>query len=189
MAVKINWRFVALGLGALLLAGLFRWWQLLRIESSQDRPILAAAQRYRVPPALVKAVVWRESKFNPKAVGSKHEIGLMQIMGPTAEEWAAAEKKKWFRVQELYDPWRNTEVGAWYLGKLLRRYQQTDNAMAYALADYNAGRGNVLRWCNGAAATNSQQFLEQMTFPGTRDYVQTVLERYQHYREIFPPRR
>ncbi|NDD40298.1 MAG: hypothetical protein EB082_18135, partial [Verrucomicrobia bacterium] len=75
----------------------------------------------------------------------------------------------------------------WYLAKLLRRYPQADDPVPYALADYNAGRGHVLRWDQGAAATNSQQFLAQMTFPGTRRYIETVVKRRERYREEFPP--
>ena len=73
----------------------------------------------------------------------------------------------------------------WYLRKLLRRYLQTDNPLAYALADYNAGRGNVLKWNYGGAATNSAAFIRQIGFPGTRAYVQAVVARYQAYRPTF----
>ena len=45
---------------------------------------------------------------------------------------------------ELYDPAKNTMAGSWYLRKLIGRYGNTDNPLAYALADYNAGRNNVL---------------------------------------------
>lgn len=173
----------------LALGGLLQWWRLLRIESSHDKPILAAAERYGVDPALVKAVVWRESRFDPLAKGRKGEIGLMQIMETTAREWAAAEKIQFFSHIELYDPWKNTRAGAWYLGKVQRRYANTDNPLPYALADYNAGRGNVLRWLGGAAKTNSAVFVEQIGFPSTREYVKSVLRRYEKYRESFPPRR
>lgn len=57
--------------------------------------------------------------------------------------------------------------------------------MTYALADYNAGRAHVPRWNKGAAATNSQQFLAQMTFPGTRRYIETVTTRRERYRDEF----
>ncbi len=184
--MRIKWRrvlWVALLLAAL--AGL-RWWQFARLESSQDKPILAAARRYGVEPALVKAVVWRESRFDPLARGSKGEIGLMQIMKSTAQEWATAERLSFFQHEQLFDPARNTQAGAWYLRKLESRYRATDDPLPYALADYNAGRANVLRWARGAAATNSQQFIEQITFPSTRDYVQSVLRRYQKYRAVFP---
>ena len=185
--MRINWRWVTWG-GLLFLAvALLRWWQLAHLESSQDKPILAAARRYGVEPALVKAVVWRESRFDPLARGTKGEIGLMQLMKTTAEEWAAADRVSFFQHEQLFDPARNTQAGAWYLRKLLRRYPATDDPRPYALADYNAGRANVLRWARGAAATNSQQFIAQITFPGTREYVRSVLSRCEKYRRTFPP--
>ena len=88
--MKCNWRWVMWGAGLVLALALLHWWQERRRESSQDRPILAAAQRYGVEPALVKAVVWRESRFDPLAKGRKGEEGLMQIMEDTAKDWAGA---------------------------------------------------------------------------------------------------
>jgi soluble lytic murein transglycosylase len=176
------WLFGLIALGAALtLIERRRAWQ----EHSQDKHILAAARLHHVDPALVKAVVWRESRFNPNARGSKGEIGLMQIMKGTAEDWAKAERAPFFLHAQLFDPAKNTQAGAWYLSKLLRRYTQTDNPVLYALADYNAGRSNVLRWNKGAAATNSAAFMAQMDFPGTKAYVRTVSQRYDRYRKEF----
>jgi soluble lytic murein transglycosylase len=58
----------------------------------------------------------------------------------------------------------------------------------YALADYNAGRGNVLKWMKGAATTNSEAFIEQIGFPSTRHYVRTVVERRKKYVRQFEER-
>jgi soluble lytic murein transglycosylase len=174
----------------IVLGGLVAWlesWYVWR-ERSQDVPILAAARKYQVEPSLVKAVVWRESRFNPYARGTRKERGLMQIRQPTAEDWAR-EEHALFSPDQLFDPAKNTIIGAWYLRKLLGRYQQTDNPLAYALADYNAGRTHVLRWNKGLAATNSAAFLAQMDYPGTRDYVRAVLKRYERYRKVFPSKR
>jgi soluble lytic murein transglycosylase len=158
-----------------------------RREHSQDRPILAAARRYGVDPALVKAVVWRESRFNPRTVGGKGEIGLMQVLPrAAAKDWTDAERIAPLGAEQLMDPGTNTLVGAWYLEKLLQRYSRTDNPLPYALADYNAGRGNVLKWERGPAATNSAAFIEQIGFPGTKNYVRSVMRRYEHYKPIFP---
>jgi soluble lytic murein transglycosylase len=179
------WLFALIALGGLLT--LWERWRTWR-ENSQDKVILAAARKYGVEPALIKAVVWRESRFNPRAKGSKGEVGLMQIRALTADEWAQAEGVALFSHTQMLDPGRNTLAGAWYLRKLLRRYTKTDNPLPYALADYNAGRSNVLRWLNGAASTNSAAFVEQIDFPGTKNYVRTVVRRYQHYRRLFPPR-
>jgi len=137
-------------------------------------------------PALIKAVVWRESRFHPGVRGRAEEIGLMQLREEAAREWAAAEHLLNFEHEHCFDPGTNTLAGTWYLRKLLRRYAQTDNPLPYALADYNAGRGNVLKWNQGTAQTNSEVFIGQIGFPGTRDYVRSVLRRYEHYRPVFP---
>jgi len=175
---------------ALLLAGIGGYWKWYQWrDHSQDIPILAAARRYAVEPALVKAVVWRESRFNPGARGSRGEIGLMQIIpAAAAKDWAEAEHFASLPPGQLFNPATNTLVGAWYLEKLLKRYLHTDNPLPYALADYNAGRGNVLKWEHGSALTNSTDFLTQINFPSTRSYVRTVMRRYEHYRPIFPPK-
>jgi soluble lytic murein transglycosylase len=140
-----------------------------------------------VEPALIKAIVWRESHFHPGARGRAEEIGLMQLQEEAAREWASAEHLETFVHEHCFDPGTNTLAGTWYLRKLLRRYAQTDDPLPYALADYNAGRGNVLKWNQRAAATNSAAFIGQIGFPGTRDYVRSVLRRYAHYRPVFRP--
>lgn len=158
------------------------WWWQSRLEHSQDAPIRNAAKRYGVEPALIKAVIWKESRFNPRAIGRVQEIGLMQIREMTGREWAGAEKVAGFKTESLFDPAVNTLVGAWYLRQALKRYAGTDDPLPYALADYNAGRGNVLKWIHGAARTNSTAFIAQIDFPTTQRYVREVMERRKHYR-------
>jgi soluble lytic murein transglycosylase len=172
------WLFglIALGIGATFLQ---RW--LDRREQRQDRFIFAAAQKYGVPAALVKAVVWRESRFDPGARGTKGELGLMQIRNEAGQEWAQAEQVALYQHRLLLDPEQNTLAGTWYLGKLLRRYAPTDNPVPYALADYNAGRTNVRRWIKGEASTRSGVFLSQIDFPTTRQYIDAVMKRYRYY--------
>jgi soluble lytic murein transglycosylase len=147
-----------------------------------DAVIAAAARRYQLDPALVKAVVWQESRFDPGARGKVGEMGLMQVRAAAAREWAAAEHLRSFAPEACFDPATNTLAGAWYLKKVLRRYSRTDNPLPYALTEYNAGRGNVLKWLEGQAATNSAAFVGQIGFSSTRIYVRAVMERYDHYR-------
>lgn len=157
-------------------------------EHSQDKHILAAAQKYGMEPSLIKAVVWRESRFNPRVRGKVGEIGLMQVGKLAAEEWARAEGISSFEHRDLFDAAQNTQAGTWYLRKVLKRYSATDNPAAYALADYNAGRSNVLRWNKGMATTNSAAFFKQMDFPGTREYVRAILNRQPKYQKQFAQR-
>ena len=97
-------------------------------------------------------------------------------------EWASAEHIAEFEHTICLDPATNTLAGTWYLKKILSRYKQADDPLPYALADYNAGRGNVLKWRTGSAMTNSAAFIDQIGFPGTKAYVLSILKRYRHYR-------
>jgi soluble lytic murein transglycosylase len=151
-------------------------------EQRFDEIIAVAALRYQLDPALIKAVIWRESRFHPRVRGRAGELGLMQIRAAAAMEWAAAERLPAFEHAACLDPATNIMAGSWYLKKALGRYARTDNPTPFALADYNAGRGNVLRWQTGAAATNSTAFIDQIQFPTSRDYVRAILRRAERYR-------
>ncbi len=159
----------------------FAW----REEGRQRRfyPLMkAAGERYGVDPLLIKAIVWRESRFNPDVRGRAGELGLMQIQETAAQEWADTEHIGTFEHEHCLDPGTNVLAATFYLSKLLKRYPQTDNPIPYALADYNAGRANALKWKSGNAATNSAAFIAQIGFPGTRSYVRAVMRRYRLYR-------
>jgi soluble lytic murein transglycosylase len=167
---------LVLALGVFIYFG-FIYWR----EHRFDAEIATAAARYQLEPALIKAVIWRESRFNPNDRGGAGELGLMQIREAAAYEWAASEHIAAFDHADCLDPATNTLAGTWYLKQTLQRYKQADNPLPYALAEYNAGRGNVLKWRSGSALTNSASFMNQIGFPGTKAYVQSVLKRYRHY--------
>jgi soluble lytic murein transglycosylase len=168
-----------------LTAALFLWSHRRGKERQFDDLIRKVSRKYEVDPALVKAVIWRESRFDALAEGRVGELGLMQIREAAAGEWAAAEKIPEFAFEQLRDPVTNTMAGTWYLARLLRRYDKTDDPVVFALADYNAGRSNVLRWNTGNAATNASAFIQQITFPGTRHYVESVRKQRDGYRTRF----
>jgi soluble lytic murein transglycosylase len=171
----------------LLCAGIIGWLSLTYWRQHRyDKYIVSAAKRYKVDPALIKAICWRESRFNPRARGSAGELGLMQVRATAAQEWAHAEHIDDFGHDACLNPATNILVGTWYLQHVVARYRKADNPFAYALADYNAGRGNVLKWLNGEAATNSSVFVKQIGFPTTRDYVQVVMRKRDSYRTEFP---
>lgn len=180
-------RRLVIACGVLALAAATIWWWRADVKYAHqhDPQILAAARRYGVDPALVKAVVWKESRFNPVAQGRAGELGLMQLMDAAAQEWAESERVYPLPEAHLLDVRTNLLAGTWYLGKMLQRYRQTDVPEVFALADYNAGRGNVLKWAKGPAATNSTEFLAQMGFPDTRKYIAQVLEHRDKFRQDF----
>jgi hypothetical protein len=99
-----------------------------------DQIIRGAANRYRVDPSLVKAVIHAESSFNPGARSRKGAIGLMQLMPGTAKR---------FGVRQPYSVFENINGGVLYLSKLISRYR---GSLIHAVAAYNAGEGAVDRY-------------------------------------------
>lgn len=96
-----------------------------------DGLIKKYANKYGVEAKLVKALMKRESEFNPNAKSGAGAIGLMQLMPATGREMGA---------KNLYDPEQNIEAGVKYLRKMLDIYHGNKEL---AVAAYNAGPGNV----------------------------------------------
>jgi soluble lytic murein transglycosylase len=151
-------------------------------ELRYNKLIETVAGQYGVDKFLVKAVVRRESEFDPFVYGSHGEIGLMQVTEGAGREWARANGRKDFGRDLLWDERINLEAGTWYLARALNRWRDKDDPVPFALAEYNAGFGNVLHWLPNGQATKASQFREAIGFPGVRRYVATVLEFYDGYR-------
>ena len=147
-----------------------------------DSIINAVATEHRLDPMLVKAVVWRESRFDSQKQGSAGERGLMQVSAKAAGEWARENKVGNFKPDDLFDPKTNLEAGSWYLRRALDHWQAEADAMPFALAEYNAGASRAQRWVgNGGMSAND--FLTRIDFPATRQYVKSILDRYAFYKK------
>jgi soluble lytic murein transglycosylase len=142
-----------------------------------DKLIELSATKYDVDPRLVWAVIWQESRFNPRSVGTKNEVGLMQIMEIAGREWADAAGRPHFRREDLFDPATNIEAGTWYLARAIERWSACDDPIPFALAEYNAGRSNALRWY-AASGPDGRRFIECITYPTTRKYIESILRNF-----------
>lgn len=147
-----------------------------------DSIITSVATEHGLDPMLVKAVVWRESRFETKKYGTAGERGLMQVSAKAANEWVRQNKIENFKVDDLFDPKTNLEAGSWYLRRALDHWQTESEPLPFALAEYNAGASRAQRWV-GAGGITPSQFLDNIDFPATRRYVQSILERYSFYRK------
>lgn len=92
-----------------------------------SRAIAWYAKKYRLDPALLRAVIKTESDFNQHAVSRKGAVGLMQLTPATAAT---------LRVNDVYDSIQNIRGGAKQIRHLLNLYQSD---LPLALAAYNAG--------------------------------------------------
>jgi len=119
-----------------------------------EKLVREAADRHRVDPALIRAVIETESNWNPRAYSHKGAGGLMQLIPTTAQRFGA---------YDVFNPQQNIDAGVKYLKTLLERY---NGNLDLALAAYNAGEGAVDR-AHGVPA-----------FRETRNYVQKVQDAY-----------
>lgn len=126
------------------------------------------------PEHLVAAVAREESSFNPAAVSPTGAIGLMQIMPSTGRLISKGLGRTTFDSKELFDPETNFSFGSWYLGSLLKRF---DNDMVLAVASYNAGPAAVQKWV-GVLPSSADEFIESIPYPETRNYAKKVLKSY-----------
>lgn len=146
--------------------------------SEHDGLIANAAEKYAVDPLLVKAVVWRESRFTPSKIGGSGERGLMQVGEAVARDWAAAHKIEVFVYADLFDAKTNLEAGTWHLSRALEHWKDRDDPLPFALAEYNAGRSRVEKW---AADGADAQRMMRAAAGSTRRYVDDIVRRYRSY--------
>ena len=142
-----------------------------------DELIIRISREYEVDPRLVAALIWKESKFDAAAVGGVGEIGLMQVTETVGQAWAAAYGNESFIREDLFLPEINIRAGTWYLARAIQQWSDRPDPLPYALAQYNAGRSNALRWARDDDR-DPHRFVEQITFPTTREYVTDILTRY-----------
>lgn len=135
-------------------------------------------------PALVLALIRQETEFDPDAVSHAGARGLMQMM-PDSARLAASRAGLTYRPNDLTrDPTYNMQLGMTEFGGDI---QSWNGSLVLAIAAYNAGPGNARKWiaANGDprnASVDPIDWIEEIPFNETRNYVQRVLENTQIYR-------
>ena len=148
-------------------------------SSRYDRLIVSAGRRNGVYPPLLKAVIWKESRFDSASRGSKGELGLMQVMPQSAvKDWENTFHRKVPSDGALMDPELNIEIGSWFLGRALNRWKDYNEAEALALCEYNAGIQRAESW---KPLLHDGHVVENIDIESTRKYVRDILERRDQY--------
>lgn len=159
---------------------------------------LAVAERLRYPrgywdqvsqvaaansldPYLVLALIHQESLFDPKARSGSDARGLMQLLPTTADRWAPAAGV--IPPLDLYDPSLSLRIGTVYLRNLMAMF---DGNQFKAVAAYNGGEHTVAGWV-AKYPGDDDQWVENIGFHETRDYVKKVIGGRREYRLIYAP--
>ena len=154
----------------------------LKLPLSHASIIREQAADKHLDPALIAAVIYAESKFEPRP-SSAGAQGLMQILPATAYYLAHLSGGTRFTAGDLATPRVNVAYGSYYLRYLLDHY--SGNEML-AVAAYNGGLANVDSWISRANAAGRELTAEAIPFPETREYVLRVLAAQRDYRATYP---
>lgn len=105
--------------------------QVSKANAEVEAAIEEASKKYGISAEIIRAVAWKESRYNPNAVSKAGAQGIMQIMPETGKELG---------LEDPFNIKQNVDAGAKYLKQMLDRYK---GDLKKALAAYNAGPGNV----------------------------------------------
>jgi soluble lytic murein transglycosylase len=145
--------------------------------------VSSSADDYGMDPYLLLSLIREESRFDPRALSPAGAVGLMQLMPQTASTTARELRIPLAGPRSLRDADLNITLGAHYLSILLKQF----GSVPAALAAYNAGGSRVTQWLSENDYEASDEFIEDIPFEETRNYVKRIVSSYFHYRLTRPP--
>jgi soluble lytic murein transglycosylase len=138
------------------------------------------AAEHGLDPYLVAALAAQESTFVANIRSPAKATGLLQLEAATAKPYAKRLNMKW-SSQTLTDPEANIRIGTAYLADKIREFGD----MHLVLASYNAGERPVHRWVGERPGLSSEEFIDDIPYPETQNYVRKILGTAEDYRRIY----
>ncbi len=148
------------------------------------RQVKNFADQYKNNDALMMAVIREESSFNPEAQSGVGAIGLMQLMPSTAHDIGSKHGIE-FNTSYLFNPELNIKLGNLYYSTIKGMLEDKDVS---AIAAYNGGIGSVSRWKTTLKYNDTDEFVEQIPYDETKNYVIKVFKSYWNYTRIYQSR-
>ncbi|TFG35861.1 MAG: tetratricopeptide repeat protein [Nitrospirales bacterium] len=138
------------------------------------------AERYDIDPFLVLAIVREESRFDADARSVAGALGLMQLMPKTAYRLDNRLGLGIDNSYEILNVKNNLHLGTYYLSSLVKEF----GSYTYAIAAYNAGEKIVKKWRKQKRYRSTDEFIEDIPYEETRNYVKRVLTSLFEYKRI-----
>jgi len=131
-------------------------------------------------PAFILGVIRQESGFKINAQSKANARGLMQLLPSTALKLARSTNLPRSKAKNLFDAENNITLGTLHMSYLMKQYGKAE----LALAAYNAGESRVDRWLQEFGNSDMAEFVEQIPFSETRNYVKQILSNWFHYEAL-----
>ena len=139
------------------------------------------SKMHGLDPFLVTALMAQESTFTAEIRSSANARGLMQLMPSTGRIYARKLGMRSFSTASLLQPEMNVRLGTQYFKDLVDRF----GGVHYALAGYNAGEHRVAKWLTEAPGLPTDEFIDNIPFPETQNYVKRILGTAEDYRRLY----
>jgi len=143
--------------------------------------ITRSATDRKLDPYLMAALVAQESTFEPAVKSSAGAIGLMQIVPSTGRRYAAGLRIRPYSTSRLTQPDVNVRIGMATFADSVSKF----GGVAPALAAYNAGDSRVDRWLAERRGMDQDEFVDDIPFPETQNYVKRILGTAEYYRDLY----
>jgi soluble lytic murein transglycosylase len=138
---------------------------------------------HQLDPYLMAALIGQESNFTADIKSPANAYGLMQIVPATGRQYAKALHMPGFSLRMLTTAEPNLKMGTAYFADLVRQY----GGEHYALATYNAGPSRIVRWKAAKPGLEAEEFIDDIPFPETQNYVKRILGTAEDYRRLYGP--
>jgi len=137
----------------------------------------------KLDPYVMAALINQESTFQEDARSGANAWGLMQVLPSTGRRYAPKLGIRPFSTGRLTEAETNIRIGMAFFADLVERFGD----VAPALAAYNAGDSRVARWLQERKSMDREEFIDDIPFPETQNYVKRVLGSAEDYRILYRP--
>lgn len=138
------------------------------------------AAQYDLDPYLAAALIAQESTFVADIRSSANAVGLTQLLPSTARQYARTLRVR-YASSVLTNPESNVQIGLFYLSEKIKEFGQ----LYLALASYNAGERPVHRWMSERPGLSPEEFIDDIPYPQTQNYVKKILGTADDYRRLY----
>ena len=132
-------------------------------------------------PYIIAALMAQESTFDHDIRSAANAYGLMQIVPATGRRYARTLRIRWRSTATLTNPEANIRIGTAYFKDLVNQF----GGIHFALASYNAGPHRTARWIAERPGVKQDEFIDDIPYPETQNYVKKVLGTAEDYRRLY----
>lgn len=161
-----------------------KYWRILYPQAFKNDVVKYSTQR-GLDHNLVWAIMLQESNFRPHVVSPAGARGLMQIIPPTAKNIARRLAITNYQDSDLFEPANNILFGTAYLADLVASFGNHPARHFFAIASYNGGPQNTNRWRRAKPSLECDEWVEEIGFTETRNYVKKVVGYWAIYQMLY----